>query len=80
MNIISHTNRIQLVLKRHQLLSLHGAKPRMAIGCKDGVLWVTNSTEGGDHIVGAGRQYTPKSAGNVVIEALRDASVDIEER
>jgi hypothetical protein len=80
MNIVSQTNKIQLVLKQHQLLSLHGANPRLAIGCKDGVLWVTNSSEGGDHILGAGRHYSPKNAGNLVIEAMRDASVDIEER
>lgn len=80
MNISSHTNKMQLVLKRHQLLSLQGARSRMAIGCKDGVLWVTNSKERGDHILGAGLRYTPKRGGKVIIEALRDASVDIEER
>jgi hypothetical protein len=80
MNIVSQTNKIQLVLKRHQLLSLRGAKPRMAVNCRDGVLWITNSNDNRDHILGSGSYFSPKRRGNVLIQALRDASVDIEER
>ncbi len=80
MNIVSQTNKIQLVLKRHQLISLRGAKPRLAVNCNHGVLWITNSGDPYDHIVGAGRRFTPKRTGNVLIEAMRDASVDIVEQ
>ncbi len=79
MNIVSQSNKIQLVLKRHQLISLRGAKPRLAVNCNHGVLWITNSNDPYDHIVGPGRHFAPKRKGNVLIEAMRDASVDIEE-
>jgi hypothetical protein len=80
MNIVSQTNKVKVVLKRHQLLSLRGAQPRMAIACKDGVLWITNSNDNRDHIVAAGNRFSPTRRGNVLIQAMRDASVDIEER
>jgi len=79
MNIVSQSNRVRLVLKKHQLLSLRGVKPRVAVNCNHGVLWITNSNDPYDHIIGAGRRFTPKRKGNVLIEAMRDASVDIEE-
>ncbi len=80
MNIATPTNKIQLKLQRHQLLTLRGAKPRMSIACKEGVLWITNSNDNRDHIVAARGQFSPQRRGNVLIEAMRDASVDIEER
>ncbi len=79
MNIVSRTPKIQLLLKRHQLLSLHESQPKMAIECKDGVIWVTNSGENQDYVLRAGKRFTPRSKGNVVIEAMDDARVDIEE-
>jgi hypothetical protein len=80
MNIVSPTHKVKIVLKRHQLLSLREAQPRLAIACKDGVLWITNSNDHRDCILGAGTSFSPQCKGNVVIEALRDAFVDIEER
>ncbi len=80
MNIVSQTRKVELLLKRHQLLSLNEAQPKMAIECKDGVLWVTGEGEHEDYILSAGRNYIPKTKGNVVIEAMDDARVDIEER
>jgi hypothetical protein len=79
-NIVSPTNKVKVILKQHQLLMLRGAQPRMAIACKDGILWITNSNDDRDRILPAGRSFSPQRKGNVVIEALRDASVDIEER
>ena len=80
MNISSQTRKIELLLKKHQLLSLNEAQPKMAIECKDGVIWVTHSGEGQDYMLRAGRRYEPKTAGSVVIEALDDACVDIVEQ
>jgi hypothetical protein len=79
MNLSSQTRKIELLLKKHQLLSLNEAQPRMAIECQNGVIWVTCSGENQDYILRAGRRYVPKTPGNVVIEALDDARVDIEE-
>ena len=69
MNISTQTHKIELLLKKHQLLSLNEAQPKMAIECKDGVIWVTHSGEGQDYMLRAGRRYEPKTAGSVVIEA-----------
>jgi len=80
MNIATPTRKVRVVLKKHQVLSLHGAEPRVAINCKDGVLWITNSNDHRDYILTAADRFSPKRNGNVLIEALRDSHVDIEER
>ncbi len=80
MNIVSQTNKVQLVLKKHQVLSLRGVKPRMSIKCQGGVLWITNSNDPRDHILVHADRFSPQRKGNVLIEAMRDAAVDIEER
>ena len=80
MNIATPSKKVRLVLKKHQLFSLRDARPRVAINCRDGVLWITNSNDNRDHILIASDKFSPQRKGNVLIEALRDASVDIEER
>ena len=80
MNIATPSNKVRLVLKKHQLLALRGAKSRLAINCNDGVLWVTNSNDNRDHILIASDKFSPGRKGNVLIEAMRDSFVDIEER
>ncbi len=79
MNIRSQTHRVEVLLKKHQLLTLNEIQPRMAIECKHGVIWVTHSGERQDYMLRAGRQYMPKGQGTLVIEAVDDACVDIEE-
>jgi Protein of unknown function (DUF2917). len=51
----------------------------MAIECKNGVIWVTCAGEYQDHILGAGKRFVPTTKGSVVIEAIDEACVDIEE-
>jgi hypothetical protein len=79
MNLVSQTHKIELLLKQHQLLSLKQAQPKMAIECRDGVIWVTCAGESRDYMLRAGRRYEPKTRGKIVIEAIDDARVDIEE-
>ncbi len=79
MNIQTQTHKLELLLKKHQLVTVHDAQPRMAIECKDGVIWVTHSGERQDYMLRAGRHYLPKGKGSLVIEAVEDALVDIEE-
>lgn len=80
MNIATPTNKIRLVLKRHQMLSLHRVKPQTSIDVSEGVVWITNSNDIHDHIVTARQHFSPSRRGTVLIEAMRDASVDIEEK
>ena len=80
MNLISETKKIELLLKERQLLKVSEAQPRMAIECKQGVLWVTSSGDYRDHMLFPGQVYTPVKNSQVVIEALDDARLDIAER
>ena len=79
MNLTSKTSKIELLLRQHQVLNLDSTQHRMAIECKNGVIWVTCAGEHQDHILHAGRRYVPKTKGTVVIEAIGEARVDIEE-
>ena len=79
MNIKSQANRLELVLKKHQLLTLKETQPKMAIECKQGVIWVTHSGESQDYLLRAGRHYIPNGKGSLVIEALDDAYLHIHE-
>ncbi len=79
MNIRTQTHKLELLLKKHQLVTLNEVQPKMAIECKDGVIWVTHSGEKQDYMLRAGRHYLPKGKGSLVIEAIDDARVDIEE-
>jgi hypothetical protein len=51
----------------------------MAIECKNGVIWVTCPGEYQDHILYAGKRYIPKTKGLIVIQAIGEARLDIEE-
>lgn len=79
MNLTSKTSRLELLLRQREVLNLDNSQRRMAIECKNGVIWVTCAGEAQDHILHAGRRYVPKTKGTVVIEALAEAHVDIEE-
>jgi len=79
MNLISKSLRIELLLRRNQLLSVENSQPHMAIECKEGVLWVTATGDNRDHMLYAGERYEPLENSKVVIEALKDASLDLEE-
>ena len=79
MNIRPKTHKLELLLKKRQLLTLDEVQPKMAIECKEGVIWVTHTGEKQDYVLRAGRQYMPKGPGVLVIEAIDDACVDIVE-
>jgi Protein of unknown function (DUF2917) len=79
MNLTSKTPKIELLLRPHQILDLVETEHRMAIECKSGVLWVTHSGESQDYMLKAGKRYTSKTKGKIVIEAINEACLDIEE-
>ncbi|MDO9303648.1 MAG: DUF2917 domain-containing protein [Anaerolineales bacterium] len=79
MNLTSKTPKIELLLRPHQILDLEETEHRMAIECKSGVLWVTHSGENQDYMLKAGKRYASKTKGKIVIEAINEAGLDIEE-
>ncbi len=80
MNLTSKTPRIELLLHPRQVLNLDETQHQMAIECKSGVLWVTHSGESQDYMLRAGRRYISKTKGQIVIEAIDEACLDIEEQ
>lgn len=79
MNLSSRTSRIELLLRPRQVLNLDNRQRRMAIECKNGMVWVTSTGEHQDYILHPGKSYIPRSKGNIVIEAIDEARVDIAE-
>jgi hypothetical protein len=79
MNLTSKTPKIELVLHPHQILDLDETQHRMAIECKSGVLWVTHSGETQDYMLKAGKRYVSKTKGKILIQAINESRVDIEE-
>jgi len=79
MNLTSSAPRVELLLPSHEVLNLDNRQHRMAIECKNGIIWVTCAGEYQDHILRPGRRFVPKKKGMVVIEAIDESCVDIEE-
>jgi len=79
MNLSSQTPRIELLLRSRELLNLDNRQNRMAIECTDGTIWVTCAGEPQDYILRAGKRYVPKTRGLIVIEAIGESRVDIQE-
>jgi hypothetical protein len=80
MNIQSQSHKVQLMLKKHQVVTLNEAQPKMAIECASGVIWVTHAGDRKDYVLKAGRSCMPNGNGNLIIEAIADSRVDIEEQ
>lgn len=70
---------MELLLHSHQVLNLDNHQKRVAIECRNGEIWVTSEGEYRDHILRMGKRYVPMTRGAVVIEAIHDSQVDIEE-
>ncbi|MCI0520293.1 MAG: DUF2917 domain-containing protein [Chloroflexi bacterium] len=73
MTSITHLKHLELILHPHEPVELKEAHARMAIECKQGMLWITSDGDLGDHLLTAGERFTPKKRGKIIIEALRDA-------
>jgi hypothetical protein len=80
MTLISKIPKIELFLQPRQILDLEEKAHQMTIECKSGVLWVTQSGELEDYMLKAGKRYVPKSKGKVVIQAMKESRLAIEER
>jgi hypothetical protein len=79
MNLSTKTQKVELVLRPHEVLTLHNIHNGMAIECRNGLIWVTCSGQHQDYMLRPGHRYAPQGSGNVVIEAIDDACVDIED-
>jgi len=79
MNLSTRTPKVELLLRPREILTLQESQHGFAIECKEGLVWVTCNGDSKDHMLFGGKRFIPKTRGNVVIEAINDACVDIEE-
>ena len=79
MNLTSKTPRVELLLHPQQVINLDNHQHHMAIECKNGVIWVTCTGENQDYVLRAGRRYVPRSKGPIIIQAIDESRVEIEE-
>lgn len=80
MNLVSKTPKVEVMLHAHDVLTLNDIHHGMAIECKEGVIWVTCTGNNQDYMLRAGKRYVPNTKGDIVIEAIDEACVDIEEQ
>lgn len=52
-------------------------EPWTEIVCKKGILWLTQTGDGYDHILSAGEHFVSDRKGRVLIEALPEAMIRI---
>jgi hypothetical protein len=79
MNLSARTQKVELVLHSRDVLTLHNIRHGMAIECKNGLIWVTCSGVPQDYMLRPGHRFEPQGKGNVVIEAVDESCVDIED-
>jgi hypothetical protein len=79
MNLKSKTPKIELLLHAHELVQLSNRERLVQVSCKNGLVWVTCEGEKRDRFLYAGSSYTPKAKGNIVIEAIGESCIGIEE-
>jgi len=79
MNLTSKTPKIELLLQSSQMVNLDNRKQPLAVSCKNGVVWVTCEGEWRDQVLEAGKRYIPNTKGSIVIQAIGEACIDIEE-
>ena len=80
MNLTSKTPKIEMLLHPHQVLNLDETGHRMAIECKTGVIWVTHTGENQDYMLRAGKRYISNAKGKIIVEAIDESRLDIEEQ
>ncbi len=79
MTLTSTTPKMEVLLRPREVLSVDNQQHRMAIECKNGVIWVTRAGGHKDHILNAGERYIPTAKGSIVIQSIGEARVNIVE-
>jgi hypothetical protein len=67
----------EVELHENDVCRISSYEPWTQIVCKKGILWLTQTGDGVDHILSAGDQFVSHRRGRVLIEALPEALVCI---
>ena len=60
-------------LRRDELIRLDGDVAGRVISCREGILWLTQTDNPGDHLIQAGEAISIDHPGVVLISALEDS-------
>ena len=60
-------------LGRNERIRLDGGTTGIAIRCREGALWITQTGTPGDHLLRAGDGFSSDRPGRIVIGALEDS-------
>ena len=77
---IKNLNHIELYLKRREVLNLSHPQPGVAIECEQGLVWLTITGGGKDYTLETGDKYIVKDSASVLIEAVKDAVVELKDQ
>jgi hypothetical protein len=69
----------ELRLRKHGVYRIQSYHPGTAVVCKKGTLWVTQAGDLNDHILAQGDEFVSPKRGSVIIEAIGDSAVSIEQ-
>ncbi len=64
-------------LRRRGVERITHCKPGTTIVCEKGILWLTQTNDRRDYILLAGERFDKVKRGNVLVEAMRDATVRV---
>jgi hypothetical protein len=67
-------------LCRDDRIRLDGDCSGRVISCREGVLWLTQTGNPGDHLIRAGESFSIDRPGVAVISALEDSVCDVSDR
>ena len=60
-------------LRRDEGMRIDGNSAGRVIACREGILWVTQTGNPGDHLLRAGEAFSSNRPGRIVIGALEDS-------
>jgi hypothetical protein len=68
-------NPTEIQLRRRGLVRVEKIRPGTQVVCKQGVLWLTQVGDWGDHFLRPGEKYVIRKRNKLLIEAMRDAAI-----
>jgi hypothetical protein len=76
---IEHCRQIDLNLHQHEILNIPHPHSGVAIECEQGIVWIASAGDINDHTLAAGESYVVQDSNPLVIEAVRDAVVNLKD-
>lgn len=65
-------------LSRNQRIRMDGKVSGRVVSCREGMLWLTQTGNPGDHLLRAGETFSSDRSGRLVISALADSVFMVE--